>query len=407
MSALTRARRPPPSRRCTAALLTVAVAALGAERGDRGPQAGGRDDHRPLRRRRRPHRPGPGVLLVHATRSRTPPSGRCSSYGRTASTRSRISPSAMPTYSNGGKTVTVHIRPGVRFSPPVNREVTSADVKYGIERAFASSVANGYAGAYFGDVVGAPAKATKGVPNIKGILTPSKDTIVFKLKQPDGVFTGSLGLPVTAPVPREYAKQFDDQTTSTYGMHQVATGPYMIKNDSSGNINGVGYKPGQLIDLVRNPNWDAKTSWRPAHASEVAVQGGLPGSDRDDADDPLRGRPTSTATRRRRRPSSSRSSPTRRQRKQLDFTPTGGSRYVALNTSEAAVRQPRRPPGGGIRPRPQRDAPDARRRDRRPDRDALHRPELQRARASPRRAASSSTRSRAPASGETSRRRRR
>ena len=26
--------------------------------------------------------------------------------------------SAMPRYSNGGKTVTVHIRPGVRFSPP-------------------------------------------------------------------------------------------------------------------------------------------------------------------------------------------------------------------------------------------------------------------------------------------------
>ena len=82
--------------------------------------------------------------------------------------------SAMPKYSNGNRTVTVHIRPGVRFSPPVNREVTSADVKYAIERGFASSVANGYAGAYFGDVVGAPAKATKGVPDIRGIQTPNK-----------------------------------------------------------------------------------------------------------------------------------------------------------------------------------------------------------------------------------------
>src|SRR4029453_1375640 len=42
----------------------------------------------------------------------------------------------MPTVSNGGRTVTVHIRSGVRFSPPVNREVTSADVKYAIERGF-------------------------------------------------------------------------------------------------------------------------------------------------------------------------------------------------------------------------------------------------------------------------------
>ena len=34
--------------------------------------------------------------------------------------------------------------------------------------------------------------------------------------------------------------------------------------------------------------------------------------------------------------------------KQLPLTPTGGSRYVALNTSKTAVRQPRRPAGGRI-----------------------------------------------------------
>src|SRR3954466_14148902 len=32
--------------------------------------------------------------------------------------------------SPDGKTVTIHIRKGIKFSPPVNREVTSADVKY-------------------------------------------------------------------------------------------------------------------------------------------------------------------------------------------------------------------------------------------------------------------------------------
>src|SRR5258705_12723981 len=35
-----------------------------------------------------------------------------------------------PQVSPDGLTVTVHIRPGVRFSPPVNREVTARDVKY-------------------------------------------------------------------------------------------------------------------------------------------------------------------------------------------------------------------------------------------------------------------------------------
>jgi peptide/nickel transport system substrate-binding protein len=46
--------------------------------------------------------------------------------------------------TDGGKTVTVHIHKGVRFSPPVNREVTSADVAYAIERGANPNVANPY-----------------------------------------------------------------------------------------------------------------------------------------------------------------------------------------------------------------------------------------------------------------------
>jgi peptide/nickel transport system substrate-binding protein len=240
----------------------------------------------------------------------------------------------MPTVSNGGRTVTVHIRRGVRFSPPVNREVTSADVKYAIERAFATSVANGYVGAYFGDVVGAPAAGTRTVPNIAGIETPDRYTIVFRLKHPEGVFDGVLALPVTAPVPREYAQKFDSQTQSTYGMHQVATGPYMIANNSSGSINGVGYKPNQMIELVRNPNWNAKTSWRPAFADKILFKEGyqdptvqartiLSGAADVNGDTP----PPPAELR------SILANPS--QRKQLSFTPTGGSRYIALNTRKA------------------------------------------------------------------------
>jgi peptide/nickel transport system substrate-binding protein len=53
-----------------------------------------------------------------------------------------------PIVSKDGKTVTVHIKHGIRFSPPVNREVTSADVKYAMERAFTKNVPNGYATSY-------------------------------------------------------------------------------------------------------------------------------------------------------------------------------------------------------------------------------------------------------------------
>jgi peptide/nickel transport system substrate-binding protein len=107
----------------------------------------------------------------------------------------------------------------------------------------------------------------------------------------------------------------------------------MIKNDSSGNINGVGYKPGQLIELVRNPNWSAKTSWRPAHANEILFKEGyqdptvmtrtiLSGAADANGDTP----PPPAELR------SIMSNPS--QRKQLTFTPTGGSRYIALNTAK-------------------------------------------------------------------------
>ena len=40
----------------------------------------------------------------------------------------------VPKPTDGGKTYTFHLKPGVKFGPPVNREVTSSDVLYAIER---------------------------------------------------------------------------------------------------------------------------------------------------------------------------------------------------------------------------------------------------------------------------------
>src|SRR5215218_7863989 len=49
---------------------------------------------------------------------------------------------ADPEIAPDGKTVTVKLRKGVMFSDPVDREVTSADVKYAIERAFTAASAH-------------------------------------------------------------------------------------------------------------------------------------------------------------------------------------------------------------------------------------------------------------------------
>jgi peptide/nickel transport system substrate-binding protein len=56
------------------------------------------------------------------------------------------------------------------------------------------------------------------------------------------------------------------------GRHQVATGPYLIQNDAQGNT--VGYRPGRGLLLVRNPNWDRATDFRPALLDRIDVRMG-------------------------------------------------------------------------------------------------------------------------------------
>src|SRR5207244_11959923 len=59
-----------------------------------------------------------------------------------------------PEISADGKTITIHIRHGVHFSPPVNREVTSADVAYAMQRVANPNVANPYYLAYWSAIEG-------------------------------------------------------------------------------------------------------------------------------------------------------------------------------------------------------------------------------------------------------------
>src|SRR5688572_27859674 len=152
----------------------------------------------------------------------------------------------MPEIADDGKTVTVKLKDGVTFTPPVSRAVTSADVKYAIERAFTAAVTNGYAGIYFSDLVGAPEPGGK-YKEIPGIETPDDQTIVFNLRKGTGAaLAGALAMPISVPVPKEYAQRYDRETPSTYGEgHAVYTGPYMVESDADGKT--VGYDPGRSI----------------------------------------------------------------------------------------------------------------------------------------------------------------
>jgi peptide/nickel transport system substrate-binding protein len=183
--------------------------------------------------------------------------------------------SGPPEISANRETITVHIRSGVHFSPPVNREVTSADVAYALERGANPNVANPYFEAYFSSLVGF--KQAHGDP-FPGITTPNSHTIVFHLSEPKApLVAAALVLPLTAPVPEEYARKYDAHKPTEYGNYLIATGPYMFKSNSAGKVLGVGYEPGRSATLVRNPNWRASTDFRPAYLNQIDIQiGGDP-----------------------------------------------------------------------------------------------------------------------------------
>jgi peptide/nickel transport system substrate-binding protein len=242
--------------------------------------------------------------------------------------------------TDGGKTVTIHIHPGVRFSPPVNREVTSADVAYAIERAANPNVASAYFQSYFGAGAPAPLEGAtspnyKGGP-IPGIQTPNKYTVVLHTVKPSGAFlVEALSLPISAPVPESFAGPMDKQSPTTYGSkYLVATGPYMIQSDpKTGQFQGIGYQTGKSLTLVRNPNWSPKTDWRPAYLNRINfVIGGdatvigqqvLKGSDSVQFDTPAQ---STVKLAYQQYPS------------QITFTPGSGDHYAALNNASGVFK---------------------------------------------------------------------
>jgi peptide/nickel transport system substrate-binding protein len=264
-----------------------------------------------------------------------------------------------PEVTDGGKTITFTIRDGVKYSPPVDREVKSEDVKYAIERSLLPGVPNGYTRAYLADLVGfkdaeQQLKQDKTTaPDIKGIETPDDKTLVLHLTRSSSVpVIQALSLPVSAPVPEEYAKKYDAESPSTYGQYVTFTGPYMVQNDCDIKVNTsdhtaeaqntdctgklTGYKPGKEIDLVRNPNWTGGSTgdYRPAYVDEINVQEGfsdptsasqkiLSGDSQISGDFP----PSKTIVQQV-------ATGSKYSTDQMVAVPSGGNRYIALNTTK-------------------------------------------------------------------------
>ncbi|OKK06657.1 ABC transporter substrate-binding protein [Streptomyces sp. CB03234] len=148
--------------------------------------------------------------------------------------------------SDGGKTWTYKIRPGVKYSD--GTPVTAKDVKYAVERSnFARDVLSNGPN-YFqtlladGDKYKGPYK-DKSDKGLSSIQTPDDHTIVFKLKEPFADFDYLVSAPQTAPVPKAKDKGAD------YTKSILSSGSYKFET----------YQDGKQVVLVRNEHWDAKT----------------------------------------------------------------------------------------------------------------------------------------------------
>src|SRR5205823_4448016 len=87
---------------------------------------------------------------------------------------------SVPEPTNGGTRYTFTLKRGVRFGPPVNRQITSSDVRYAIERLARPADGAGYF-FYFTVIKGFDAYRAGRTRTLTGVSTPNRRTIVFDL----------------------------------------------------------------------------------------------------------------------------------------------------------------------------------------------------------------------------------
>lgn len=169
----------------------------------------------------------------------------------------------IPEPTDGGLTYTFQVKSGVKWAPPLDREVTSYDIAYAFQRINTKSLIAQYGFYYYGVIAGMDGSAARPEP-ISGIKTPDARTIIFRLTQPTGDFLQRLTLPATYAIPPEVGKCFTQP--GEYGQDIIASGPYMIQGSADINVSScqdiepmAGFDETKQLTLERNPNYDPAT----------------------------------------------------------------------------------------------------------------------------------------------------
>lgn len=145
------------------------------------------------------------------------------------------------TSSDGGRVWTYTLKSGLKFSN--GKPITSADIKYGLERSFAPELSGGLS--YHKTLLegGSSYKGPFNGKQLDSIETPNARTIIFHLNKPYGDWPWVASTAAFAPVPKA------DDDLKNYGKKPISSGPYVVQSNTSGS--------GAV--LVRNKFWNNDT----------------------------------------------------------------------------------------------------------------------------------------------------
>ncbi|MBS1195761.1 MAG: transporter substrate-binding protein, partial [Actinobacteria bacterium] len=102
----------------------------------------------------------------------------------------------MPEISDDGLTYTFTLKDGIKFGPPLSREITSHDIEFAFRRMATESVVAQYEFYYDGLIEGLTLSADMPA-DISGIETPDDKTIIFHLTRVSPDFTFLVAMPAT------------------------------------------------------------------------------------------------------------------------------------------------------------------------------------------------------------------
>jgi oligopeptide transport system substrate-binding protein len=145
------------------------------------------------------------------------------------------------TISDDGQTYTFKLRDGLKFHN--GRAVTSADVKYSLERAV-SPATQSPGGSYFGAIKGYDELVAGKAKDLSGVTAPDDKTVVIALTRPDATFLHLMAINFGFVVPKEEVEKYG----ADFGKHPVGTGAFKF----------IEWTPGQKLELERFADYHTK-----------------------------------------------------------------------------------------------------------------------------------------------------